>query len=67
MEYREEMEETMEENPVENVAPEGELPMPWLAAYVSRICAPFAFKVEGETPESICDALAELMLSLIHI
>ena len=60
-EYREEMEETLETNPVEEVVPDGELPMQWLAAYISRICAPFSFKVEGDTPETIRDALADLM------
>ena len=61
MEYREEMEETMDDNPVSNLAPEGELPMEWLAAYVSRICSPFSFKIDGDCPEDICGALAELI------
>ena len=52
-EYREEVQETLEANPVEDDVPEGELPMLWLADYVARVCAPLSFHVEGETPEAV--------------
>ena len=40
-EYREEMQEALDENSHgEGAVPQTELPMKWLAEYVSRICAP---------------------------
>ena len=61
-EYREEMQEALGENSHgEGAVPQMELPMRWLAEYVSRICAPFSFHVNGDTPELIRSALAELI------
>ena len=65
-EYREEMQETLDANPVEEDVPDSELPMPWLAEYVARVCAPFSFHVEGETPDAatsvlLVDTMGELM------